>query len=140
MPFSLRNSFARIYPGGEAWGTTFNDMCDIITESGFDPATHAVLSYATTLDMQILWKILNGLNTPFVIYTAKDNFGLHRKQRSCFQPVNILWLVKQMLDCPDYKLKTVYRKLFGLEDSRLHRADIDTVIFLDVVRMLATFE
>lgn len=56
------------------------------------------------------------------------------------QPVNVYWLARQMLSCRRYTLKDVYRHLFGLEDHELHRAEIDAIILVDIVRMLAAYE
>jgi len=75
---SFRKAFQRYYPGGMAFGTEFSEMQDIILKAGFDPITHAVISYSTNLDLQVFWKVLFGIDGPFVAPTLKENFQLKR--------------------------------------------------------------
>ncbi|KAJ4316175.1 hypothetical protein N0V94_005593 [Neodidymelliopsis sp. IMI 364377] len=106
----IRTSFARIYRSGRAWGTTFSQMRNALIRRGFDPSTHAVLSYASTLDLQVFWNVMNGIDTPLTVYTAKKILQLTKMQRSCFQPVNVHWLLKEMLAYNDYSLQAVVKK------------------------------
>lgn len=44
-----------------------------------------------------------------------------------------------MITCKRFRLKGVYRKLFGLEDADLHLADSDTLFLLDIIRIMVEF-
>ena len=111
-------------------------MRRVLIRKGFNPATHAIISYATTIDMQIFWKILAGLDQPFVASTAKEDFCLGKERRTSLQPVNVYYLARNMMKSKTYRLRNVYRYLYGLENIEIHRADVDTMIMLNVVRAL----
>jgi hypothetical protein len=85
----------------------------LIAEHGFDPKTHAILSYAG-LDMQVVWKVLAGLNEPFIAPIGRDDFRMGKIPFTCLQPVVIYWLARRMMTCEQYRLMDVYWKLFGL--------------------------
>lgn len=59
---SFRKAFLRYYPGGMGFGTEFSEMQNVILKAGFDPRTHAVISYSTNLELQIFWKVLSNLD------------------------------------------------------------------------------
>jgi hypothetical protein len=40
---------------------SFMEMREAILQAGFDPRTHAIISYSTDLDLQVFWKTLSGI-------------------------------------------------------------------------------
>ncbi|KAI4683388.1 uncharacterized protein J4E88_004564 [Alternaria novae-zelandiae] len=141
----FRKAFQRYYPGGMAFGTEFSEMQDTILKAGFDPRTHAVISYSTNLDLQVFWKVLSGIDEPFVAPTVKENFQLRNglNYYTCLQTVNIQHVAKNMLKSAPRdgcSLTGIYRTLFGIEDVTAHEAPADTLMLLDIIRIIAAFE
>ena len=109
---------------------------------GYDPAKHAVLSYHAGQDMQIVWKILAGIDQMLFPRLHIDKC-MTTIPGTSLQPVSIRGLVCNMMDIPPGKhqsrLKDVYRKLYGFEFVRLHSAEPDTLILMDVALILSAY-
>lgn len=116
-------------------------MRQVLINKGFDPNTYAVISWGTTHDLQILWKILCGHDMPFVDSTAKQDWGLGDLKFCTLQPVNVHSIVRHMVcgNLDRFRLKDVYRHFFGLEHFKWHRADSDALALLYVVRIIASY-
>ncbi|CAN9207665.1 unnamed protein product [Alternaria alternata] len=141
----FRKAFQRYYASGRAYGMRFSEMRAAILEAGFDPRTHAVISYSTNLDLQVFWKALSGIDEPFVAPTVRENFQLRNglNYYTCLQTVNIQHVVKNMLKKSPREgctLTGIYRVLFGIEDVQAHEAPADTLMLLDIIRLVAAFE
>ena len=62
---------------------------------------------------------------------------------TCLQTVNIQHVAKNMLKSAPRdgcSLTGIYRTLFGIEDVTAHEAPADTLMLLDIIRIIAAFE
>ncbi|KAF2251469.1 hypothetical protein BU26DRAFT_549935 [Trematosphaeria pertusa] len=135
----IRASFKRLYPAGFAAGLTFKQIRARLLEQGFDPLTHCLLAYGISLDLQVVWKVLAGIDEPFCAPYGKEDFQMGEIAYTCLQPVNAHYLARNMLHCKRYRLTDVYRTLFGLEDQDPHFSYSATLLFLDIIYIFVAF-
>lgn len=99
----FRSTFSRVYgPEAIASGSTFAEAREKMLLLGYDPAKHAVLSYHAGQDMQIVWKILAGIDQMLFPRLHIDKC-MTAIPGTSLQPVSIRGLVCNMMDIPPGK-------------------------------------
>jgi hypothetical protein len=98
-----------------------------------------------TYDLQTssLLEALSDIEVSFMALAVRDNFQLHEglNDFTCLQTINIHHLAAHMLGSHlklGAALTTVYQALFGLEDVEAHKPPCDTIMMLDLVRVVVT--
>ncbi|KAH7095958.1 hypothetical protein FB567DRAFT_587243 [Paraphoma chrysanthemicola] len=146
-----RLKIRKIHSGNTTNGQTISQLRQSLLEAGITIEEYAALSWSATADMNILWRILEGCED---LAPMKDTWKMscasggfyNDKLRVIFQPVNVLQLLRDMLDVGDepfsYGLGAAHQSLFPNATHRPdHTALNDVIAMEDVMReMLAQAE
>lgn len=129
----LRFSVQRHYGGNLTHGKSITSVRKAILELGYSPQTHVVLSYGTTLDMQLFLRILAGDDSAIV-----RRMTISEDDRRTLQPVNVLRFARKMVGgLPQYRLEVVHRALCPSSTViEYHTAAADTLAMLEVMNVL----
>ncbi|KAH3905156.1 hypothetical protein HBI56_172140 [Parastagonospora nodorum] len=119
----------------------FGDVRKAILDAGFDPNARCHSPLYKSQNSSLL-EALSGIEVSFIALTVRDNFQLHEgvNDFTCLQTINIHHLAAHMLGSHlklGSALIAVYQALFGLEDIEAHKAPCDTIMMLDLIRVVA---
>ena len=117
------SSFLKNYRSARTHGISILDARKAILATGYDPKTHVLLSWGTTLDLTNFARLLGGDEAPVVDSTPVSHY------------MNIFRICKDMLPLtfPSASLSVVDRAIRNGPAVTYHRADVDVMVAWNIV-------
>jgi hypothetical protein len=90
-----RGYMSRWYPGATTHGMSMTAIGDSIRAAGFQPSTHKVISWSTSIDLAVFQRALLGHND-LIDTTPYESLMGSYEDVPCLQPFNLAVLVKEV--------------------------------------------
>lgn len=121
------------YHSDRTSGFTLAAVGDAMRAANFNPDTHMILSWYSSIDMVAVGRALRGDNS---LISAKDSTKyqhlLDSKGEDCFQPVNLGPLIKHCTNLPLGRLGFVHVTFCKAAPLIMHLPENDTLALYDV--------
>lgn len=126
-PFLNKMYFAQFYENDFTCGMSLQAVRNMLRELGFDPDTHRILSWFTTVDMTAFWRAIFGYSDIFCPLPYKSLIFMGDKDNNnCLQPINVTNVFRSCTNLRYLKCGFVFHSLFHDEILRMHHPDTDT--------------